>query len=171
MTVSGKINQSPIFFMAAKISVRISCVSSIFPSTESKVHVPCAQGVIHLVAAGSTKPGRSDRNSRPSSRRHGRLASRSAGSRIAPDCSGYCPGRANQSGTGIAVSSGRLGWPSVHTAYFTSPSSRFALSQAVQRAQSSASCLVRRVLALVGQPVLRTTAFQVPAGVLTIVAI
>lgn len=124
-----------------------------------------------LLLPASTKPGRSDRNSRPSSRRHGRLASRSAGSRIAPDCSGYCPGRANQSGTGIAVSSGRLGWPSVHTASFTSPSSRFALSQAVQRAQSSASRLVRKVLALVDQPVLRTTAFQVLAGVLTIVAI
>ena len=37
--------------------------------------------------------------------------------------------------------------------------------------QSSASRLVQKVLALVGQPVLRTTAFQVPAGVLTIVVI
>ena len=36
---------------------------------------------------------------------------------------------------------------------------------------TSASRLVRKVLALVGHPVLRMTAFQVPAGGLTIVAI
>src|SRR6218665_1439869 len=45
------------------------------------------------------------------------------------------------------------------------------ISSSVRRAQSSASRLVRKVLVLVGQPVLRTRAFQVPASVLTIVAI
>ncbi|MNE88998.1 hypothetical protein D3C80_1863650 [compost metagenome] len=45
------------------------------------------------------------------------------------------------------------------------------ISSSVRRDQSSASRLVRKVLALVGHPVLRITAFQVPAGVLTIVAI
>lgn len=38
------------------------------------------------------------------------------------------------------------------------------------RAQSSASRLVRKVLAVVGQPSLRMTAFHVPEGVLTMVA-
>lgn len=40
----------------------------------------------------------------------------------------------------------------------------------VRRAQSSGSRFVRKVLVLVGQPVLRTRAFQVPAAVLTRVA-
>lgn len=38
------------------------------------------------------------------------------------------------------------------------------------RAQSSASRLVRNVFAVVGHPVLRMTAFQVPEGVLTMAA-
>src|SRR5690606_14659177 len=44
------------------------------------------------------------------------------------------------------------------------------ISSSVRRAQSSASRLVRNVLDAVGQPVLRMTAFQVPEGVLTRVA-
>ena len=45
------------------------------------------------------------------------------------------------------------------------------ISSSVRRAQSSASLLVRKVLAVAGQPVLRISAFRVPEGVLTIVAI
>src|SRR5690606_28069816 len=44
------------------------------------------------------------------------------------------------------------------------------ISSSVRLAQSSASRLVRKVLDAVGQPVFRMTAFQVPEGVLTIVA-
>ncbi|MNR40566.1 hypothetical protein D3C85_1588650 [compost metagenome] len=44
------------------------------------------------------------------------------------------------------------------------------ISSSVRRAQSSASRFVRKVFVLVGQPVLRTRAFQVPAAVLTRVA-
>src|SRR5690606_14219523 len=44
------------------------------------------------------------------------------------------------------------------------------ISSSVRRAQSSASRLVRKVLVAVGNPVLRTTAFQVPEGVFTRVA-
>lgn len=40
----------------------------------------------------------------------------------------------------------------------------------VRRAQSSASRLLRNVVAVVGQPFLRMTAFYVPEGVLTMVA-
>src|SRR5690606_8674791 len=41
------------------------------------------------------------------------------------------------------------------------------ISSSVRRAQSSASRLVRKVFAVVGHPVLRMTAFQVPEGVFT----
>jgi hypothetical protein len=43
------------------------------------------------------------------------------------------------------------------------------ISSSVRRAQSSASRFKRNVLTVVGKPVLRITAFQVPEGVLTMV--
>ena len=44
------------------------------------------------------------------------------------------------------------------------------MSSSVRRAQSSASFFKRNVLMDVGHPVFRITAFQVPEGVLTMVA-
>jgi hypothetical protein len=45
------------------------------------------------------------------------------------------------------------------------------MSSSARRAQSSASFFRRNVLIVVGHPVLRITAFHVPEGVLTMVAI
>jgi hypothetical protein len=64
-----------------------------------------------------------------------------------------------------------IAYPSLPELSLPSPKTPWAISTSTCLAQSWASRFKRNVLHFVGQPDSRTTAFHLPAGVLTIVAI